>query len=77
MPPSGVDASPKPSPPRPMVDFCSGASFAALNEGKIIQSRIHGPKLVTDKVKILDRTRTDNFEILGPDQVVRVSFTLP
>ena len=33
MPPSGVDASPKPSPPRPMVDFCSGASFAALNEG--------------------------------------------
>lgn len=32
MPPSGVDASPKPSPPRPMVDFCSGASFAALNE---------------------------------------------
>merc|ERR1712131_474096 len=32
MPPSGVDASPKPSPPRPMVDFCSGASFQSLNE---------------------------------------------
>ena len=52
MPPSGVDASPKPSPPRPMVDFCSGASFAALNEGKIIHSRIHEPKLVPDKVKV-------------------------
>ena len=38
MPPSGVDASPKPSPPRPMVDFCSGASFAALNEGQYLNS---------------------------------------
>ena len=48
MPPSGVDASPKPSPPRPMVDFCSGASFAALNEGKIILHLpgIHGLKVI-------------------------------
>ena len=48
MPPSGVDASPKPSPPRPMVDFCSGASFAALNEGKIILHLpgIHGLKAI-------------------------------
>ena len=48
MPPSGVDASPKPSPPRPMVDFCSGASFAALNEGKIILQLpgIHGLKVI-------------------------------
>ena len=48
MPPSGVDASPKPSPPRPMVDFCSGASFAALNEGKIFLQLpgIHGLKVI-------------------------------
>ena len=51
MPPSGVDASPKPSPPRPMVDFCSGASFAALNEGKLILNYsdlpwIHGLKVI-------------------------------
>ena len=54
MPPSGVDASPKPSPPRPMVDFCSGASFAALNEGKIILQLpgIHGLKVIG--LRVLD-----------------------
>jgi len=55
MPPSGVDASPKPSPPRPMVDFCSGASFAALNEGKIILHLlvpgINGPKAIGPKTE--------------------------
>ena len=66
MPPSGVDASPKPSPPRPMVDFCSGASFAALNEGKIIQSRNQskpGPGL----------SKFDH----APNRAVRGSFTVP